>query len=178
MTAPPSPWVERFLAAAPDGGTVLDVACGSGRHIEAALALGLRVTAIDRDVSRADRFSSDPRVTLIAADLETAAPFPTGPHCFDAVIVTNYLSRPILPDIVAAVAPAGLLIYETFAVGNERFGRPSNPDYLLRPGELLDAVAGRLVPVAYEHLRLTDPDRCVQRIAAVGPDRHEPITKA
>lgn len=88
------------------------------------------------------------------------------------MIVTNYLWRPLLPAIVAAVAADGLLIYETFAAGNEQLGRPSNPDFLLRPGELLEAVRGHLVPVAYEHVRLDDPARIVQRICAAGR-RHE-----
>ena len=86
------------------------------------------------------------------------------------MIVTKYLWRPILPDIVGCVARDGLLIYETFAVGNERYGRPSNPDFLLRPGELIDAVRGRLVPIAFEHVTLSNPQRIVQRIAAVGPN--------
>ena len=109
-----------------------------------------------------------PRVELIEADLEGGSPWPLLGRVFDAVIVTNYLHRPLLPDIVAAVAPRGILIYETFAAGQGRFGRPSNPDFLLRPGELLDAVRDKLIPFAYEQVMLDGP-RIVQRIAAVGP---------
>ena len=109
-----------------------------------------------------------PRVELIEADLEGGSPWPLLGRVFDAVIVTNYLHRPLLPDIVAAVAPRGILIYETFAAGQGRFGKPSNPDFLLRPGELLDAVRDKLIPFAYEQVMLDGP-RIVQRIAAVGP---------
>lgn len=94
---------------------------------------------------------------------------PFAAHTFGLVVVTNYLWRPILPDIVAAVARDGLLVYETFAAGHERYGRPDNPDFLLRPGELIDAVSRRLTPLAYEHVKLAEPDRIVQRICAAGP---------
>lgn len=168
----PSPWVVRFLGGVPPKGSVLDIACGSGRHLKAAFERGLRATGIDRDVSKAQGLAALSGIELFETDLETheRIPFPAG--SFDAVIVTNYLWRPILPAIVHTVATHGLLIYETFAVGNERFGRLSNPDFLLRPGELLDAVRGRLTPICYEHVCLTAPDRIVQRICAVGPD-HE-----
>ncbi len=164
----PSPWVGRYLAACEGEVTALDVACGSGRHLRLALAQGWRACGVDRDLSGVADLQGRPDVELIAADLESGKPFPLLGRSFAAVIVTNYLWRPILADIVAAVAPAGMLIYETFAAGNERFGRPSNPDFLLKPGELIETVRGRLVPIAYEHARLTDPDRIVQRIAAVG----------
>ena len=162
--------VRRFLRPSPPGGTLLDVACGSGRHVRFARNQGWTTTGIDKDLAGVRDLDGDPHIELIAADLEAGGPFALAGRTFDAVIVTNYLWRPILPDIVAAVAPRGLLIYETFAVGNERFGRPSNPDFLLRPGELLDAVRHRLVPIAYEHATLADPGRVVQRIAAVAPD--------
>jgi hypothetical protein len=106
----------------------------------------------------------------VTADLEDGRPWPFPPVSFDGVIVTNYLWRPILPAIVAAVAADGVLLYETFRLGNERHGRPTRRDFLLEPGELLGAVAGRLVPIAYEDVTLADTLRCVQRICAVGPD--------
>ncbi|MCH9808413.1 MAG: class I SAM-dependent methyltransferase [Alphaproteobacteria bacterium] len=168
----PSPWVTRFLSGMRPGATALDVACGTGRHIKVALDRGLRVTAIDRDISKATAFAGQTGVELIEADLETGQAFPVPTASFDCVIVTNYLWRPILPDIIAATKSDGLLIYETFAAGNERFGRPSNPDFLLRPGELIEAVRGHMTPVCYEHLQLSDPGRIVQRICACGPD-HE-----
>lgn len=169
----PSPWVKRFLGHVEPGSSVLDVACGSGRHLQLAVNHGLRATGVDQDISRAsEHFVGTTNVSLIEADLETGEPLDAvlPPGSFDTVIVTNYLWRPILPDIVSAVAPAGLLIYETFAIGNEQYGKPSNPDFLLRPGELLEAVTLRLTPFAFEHAKLENPDRIVQRICAAGPD--------
>ncbi|KUO54521.1 MAG: hypothetical protein APF80_12850 [Alphaproteobacteria bacterium BRH_c36] len=175
-SSPPSPWVKRFLAAVRPGGRILDVACGSGRHTLVAASLGFAVTGIDRDISKArkqvEACAALPAVDLIEGDLESGDPWPFAPASFDAVVVANYLWRPILPDIVATLATSGVLIYETFGLGNERLGRPSNPDFLLHPGELLKAVEGRLVPIAYEHLRMESPDRVVQRLCALGPD-HE-----
>lgn len=172
-----SPWVRRFLPGVALGGRIMDVACGSGRHISLALREGYAVTAIDIDCSRIrerlkEEFGSIPeQVDLLEIDLEDGSTFPVPADSCDGVIVTNYLWRPILPGIVEAVAAdAGILIYETFALGNERFGKPENPDFLLKPGELIDAVTGRLTPIAYEHGRLSNPDRIVQRIAAVGWD--------
>jgi len=166
----PSAWVVRYLHPAQDGQTALDIATGAGRHARHALSLGYAVTALDRDLSRAADLINQPRANLIEADLEDGSPWPLPGQTFHAVIVTNYLHRPLLPAIVGAVAPDGVLIYETFARGNERFGKPSNPHFLLEPGELLQAVHGRLTPVAFEQGTLNEPDRIVQRIAAVGPN--------
>lgn len=164
-----SPWVRRFIGGIAAGGYVLDVACGGGRHLALGRDRGLRMTGADRDVSAARaKFAADSGVTLIEADLEAGQPFPFAPASFEGVIVTNYLWRPILPDIIAAVRPAGVLIYETFGLGNAAYGRPSNPEFLLRPGELLEAVDKRLRVVAFEHVTLAGPTRVVQRIAAVG----------
>lgn len=165
----PSPWIARYLVPAQPGQTALDVATGSGRHARLAHALGYAVTAIDRDLSRVADLAALPAVTLLQADLEDGSPWPLPGQTFDVVIVTNYLHRPILPAIIAAVAPNGILLYETFAQGNERYGKPSNPNFLLRPRELLDTVNDRLTPVAYEHATLDNPSRVVQRIVAVGP---------
>ncbi|MDX2155721.1 MAG: class I SAM-dependent methyltransferase [Hyphomicrobiaceae bacterium] len=167
----PSAWVDRFLPGVALGGRVLDVACGAGRHLQLYLSAGLRAVGIDRDISRAESYRLVPGFELIEADLEAGAPPPFAGDHFEGVVVTNYLWRPLMPAIIDAVAGNGILIYETFAVGNERFGRPHNPDFLLRPGELVDAVHPRLTVVAFEHVRLEQPDRIVQRIAAVGP-RH------
>jgi len=164
----PSPWVERFAALVPPGAAVLDVACGNGRHSRLFLSLGHAVTAIDREMVLDDA----PGLTRIEADLEIGAPWPVGERRFGGVVVTNYLYRPLFPTLIRAVAPGGVLIYETFARGNERFGRPRNPDHLLERGELLDAVYGKLSVVAYEDVAVSEPKPAmIQRICAVAPDR-------
>ncbi|BAE50412.1 class I SAM-dependent methyltransferase [Paramagnetospirillum magneticum] len=161
----PSAWIARFAALVPEGGTVLDLACGGGRHARLFLDRGHNVTALDRDIAQA-RLAEG--AELIAADLEDGSPWPLGDRAFDAVVVTNYLWRPIFPAILAALKPGGVLLYETFAAGNEKFGRPANPDHLLRRGELLELARG-LTVVAYEDGAM-DHAKVVQRIAAVnGP---------
>lgn len=166
-----SSWVERHLDGLPAGRRVLDVACGSGRHLRLVYRNGWPVTGIDRSLDGVRDLAGSDGITLIQADLENGAPFPVTGQRFGGVIVTNYLHRPILPDIVAAVADDGLLVYETFARGQERLGRPANPDFLLRPNELIDAVRPHLTVVAYEHGRVDHDGRAriIQRIAAVGP---------
>jgi SAM-dependent methyltransferase len=160
-----SPWILRFASLVPPG-PVLDLAAGGGRHARLFSSLGHDVLAVDRDPAPLAALASEGIHTL-AEDLETGAPPACLEQRFAAVVVTNYLHRPLLPAIVAAVAPGGWLLYETFAQGNERFGRPSNPDFLLAPGELLDAVRGRLRVVAYEECEVASPrPAMVQRIAA------------
>jgi SAM-dependent methyltransferase len=161
----PSPWVTRFAHLITAGGWVLDAACGSGRHLRWLAARGFAVTGVDRDAQALA--TSRGHGELIEADLETG-PWPLGERRFDAVVVTNYLWRESLPRLVSAVAPGGVLLYETFAVGNERYGRPSNPQFLLQPGELLDATRALHV-LAYEDGLLEAPARRVQRIAAIRP---------
>ena len=163
----PSPWVARFLPLVSAGGRILDLAAGGGRHTRLARARGLAATAVEIDVSALADIRGDPDVEIVAADLESG-PWPFGARRFAGVIVTNYLHRPLLPLIVAAVAEGGALIYETFAAGNETFGKPSNPNFLLKQGELLEAVRGHLTVVAYEHGTVEAPRAAViQRIAAV-----------
>lgn len=168
---PVSAWVQRWSSLVPAGCTVLDVACGLGRHTRWFLARGHRVFAVDRSAEAIDGTRalapSDTvgRLETRVADLE-AGPWPFAGQRFDAVVVTNYLWRPLLPVIVDGVAPGGVLIYETFAAGNEAFGKPSRADFLLQPGELLEACAGLRV-VAFEDGYLNGPPRRVQRIAAV-----------
>lgn len=167
---PPSPWILRFLPLIRSGGLVLDVAAGGGRHSHLLLVRGYRVVAVDRDVSRLADLRDDPRLEIHACDLEDGSAWPFPLHSFAGVIVTNYLYRPRLPDIVDAVAPGGALLYETFASGQERFGRPANPDFLLRPGELLEVVRGRLRVIAYEDIEEPPPHPARrQRLAAVNP---------
>jgi SAM-dependent methyltransferase len=165
--AEPSPWVARFADHVPPGGRVLDVACGGGRHARFFLERGHPVTVVDRDTSGVKDLQDDPGVEVLECDLEAGAPWPFPGRTFEGVVVANYLWRAILPGIVAAVAPGGVLLYETFARGQEQFGHPHNPDFLLKPGELLEAVRGELRVVAYEDLILDAPTRVVQRIAAV-----------
>jgi SAM-dependent methyltransferase len=162
-----SPWVERFADLVPAGGRVLDVACGAGRHLRFFRERGHPVTGVDRDVTGVTDLGGESDVEIVEVDLECGEPWPFAGRGFEAVVVANYLYRPILSDIVGAVAPGGVLLYETFRKGQEQFGRPRNPDFLLDPGELLDAVRGALRVVAYEDLVLDDPPRAVQRIAAV-----------
>ena len=164
--AAPSAWVCRFAGLVPPGGAVLDLAAGGGRHTRLFLERGHPVLAVDRDIGGLGHLS-DPRLTAVRADLEAAA-WPLAGRRFAGVVVTNYLHRPLLPLLVEAVAEGGALIYETFAEGNAEFGRPRNPDFLLKPGELLEAVRGRLGVVAYEQGRIERPRPAViQRIAAV-----------
>ena len=164
----PSPWVLRFAGRVPDAGPVLDLACGGGRHTRLFLARGHPVTAIDRDLSGISDIIAMPGLEALEADLENGAPFPLAGRNFAGVIVTNYLYRPLIPALVAAVAPGGVLIYETFARGNERFGRPRNPDHLTKPGELLEAVRGMLRVVAYEDtIDQTPKPAARQRICAL-----------
>lgn len=165
----PSPWVVRFAANVPQGGRVLDVAAGGGRHARLFLGRGARVTCIDRDISGLMDLSGE--AEIIAADLEDGRSWPLAGRGFDAVVVVNYLFRPLLADMVASVAPGGVLIYATFGLGNEIYGKPRNPDHLLRPGELLEAVAERMIVIAYEAGREDTPSgpRVVQRICAMRP---------
>lgn len=166
--APASDWVARWAALIRPGGATLDLACGGGRHARLLARLGFEVDAVDRDPAL---FPDPPGgVRLLAADLE-GGPWPYPGRRFDGIVVANYLHRPLLPLLVDSLEPGGVLVYETFARGNERFGKPSNPAFLLAPGELLEAVRGRLRVVAYED-RVVDSPRpaAIQRICA----RREP----
>lgn len=167
----PSAWIQRWSHLVPMGARVLDVACGSGRHVAWFAGRGARVTGVDRDAGALAPLAG--LAQTLVADIETG-PWPLAGHRFGAVVVTNYLWRPLLPTIVASVDAGGVLLYETFAAGNETVGRPSNPDFLLRPGELLDAVRPSLRVIAYEDGFVAAPDRFVQRIAAVRPHEDAP----
>jgi SAM-dependent methyltransferase len=155
-----SPWVERW-APLVGRGPVLDVASGAGRHAKLFAARGLEVVAVDRGEQ------SIPGVRFVKADLEDGSPWPLAGQRFGGIVVTNYLFRPLLPVLAEALAEGGVLIYETFMVGNERYGKPSNPNFLLRPGELLQAY-GTLTVVAFE--QGTTGNAVIQRICVVRGD--------
>jgi len=161
----PSEWIVRWSHLLATGASVLDVACGAGRHMKWFAGRGHAVTGVDRSPEAVEAASAFGKV--IEADIESGS-WPFSGRAFGAVVVTNYLWRPRMADIVAAVAPGGVLLYETFATGNETVGKPSRPDFLLQPGELLTACAGLSV-VAYEDGFIAQPERFVQRIAAVRP---------
>jgi SAM-dependent methyltransferase len=162
-TENPSAWLQRWAHLISPGANVLDVACGAGRHMRFLAALGHHVTGIDRNPEALALAKSHGAVTC--ADIENG-PWPFIGQTFGCVIVTHYLWRPLLPTIVGSVAPGGVLIYETFAAGNETVGKPSRPDFLLQTGELLKVTEG-LRTVAYEDGFEDAPDRFVQRIVAV-----------
>ena len=170
----PSPWVTRFAPLVPKDASVLDLAAGGGRHGRHLMRQGCRTVFIDRNTNALQDLMDVPNTTVINADLEDGSdPFgPSGPleaMTFDAVIVVNYLFRPLMASLINAIALDGVLIYETFSRGNEAFARPRNPDHLLRSGELFDLVGGRMQVVAYEHGRLdiTDIPGVKQRLCAV-----------
>ncbi len=165
----PSAWVCRFAPRIRTGGSVLDVACGGGRHARYLAGQGLEVLATDIDATALEGLTGVDGVQTLRADLE-GAPWPFSGRQFDAVLVTRYLHRPLLGAMVDTLVPGGVLIYETFAAGNERFGRPRNPEFLLQPGELLELARGRLRVVAFEDLYVELPKPAmVQRICAVRP---------
>jgi len=156
---PPSAWV-RHWASRIAGGRVLDLACGGGRHSRLMLERRLEVVALDREQQ------SIPGARFIQADLEDGSPWPLAGERFQGIVVTNYLHRALFPRLAEALAPGGLLIYETFMLGNERHGRPSNPEFLLRPGELLDAFRGLAVLGYEEGFTATPKPSMIQRLCA------------
>jgi SAM-dependent methyltransferase len=169
-TGTASPWVARFAPLVPSG-EVLDLACGSGRHARLLAALGHPVLALDRDPA-ALAACTGPGITTLQHDLEAeGAAWPFAPARFTGIVVTNYLHRPLLGQMLASLAPDGVLIYETFAQGNEAYGKPSNPAFLLAPAELLAlAESAGLHVIAYEDGVLERPRPArIQRLCAGGP---------
>lgn len=172
--SPPAQWVQRWSHLLAAGCSVLDVACGAGRHLQWFAQRAHNCWGVDRDIQSAVDLTDSAHpgtVQLLQADTENA-PWPlmdaNQPRQFGAVVVTNYLWRPLLPTLVESLAPGGVLIYETFAAGNETVGRPARAEFLLQPGELLQSCADLHV-VAFEQGFAVQPERFVQRIAAVRP---------
>jgi len=169
----PSPWVSRFAALIAPGGTVLDLACGGGRHARHLAAMGFMVEAVDRDEAGIAALRDLPRVHGLCADLERG-PWPYMGCRFAGIVVTNYLWRPLFPQLMAHLDQGGVLIYETFMLGNEAFGKPSNPAFLLRRDELRHIVHNHLEIIAFEQGEVALPKPAVvQRLCAVrgGPLR-------
>jgi SAM-dependent methyltransferase len=173
----PSAWIRRFAHLVRAQGTVLDLACGAGRHTRLFHERGHPVLAVDRDLARLGALRDTPGrdtpgrempgIEAVMADLERA-PWPFAGRRFAGIVVANYLWRPLFPHLIASLEPGGALLYETFARGNERFGKPSNPDFLLAPGELLELARDRFEIVAYEHGTIFEPrPACIQRLAAL-----------
>lgn len=171
----PSPWIVRFAHLIPAGARVLDLACGAGRHARFLASRGCRVIAVDRDATSMNGLANVAGVDVRVADLEAAA-WPFAAERFGAIVVANYLHRPLLPHITAALAPDGVLLYETFATGNARFGKPSRPAFLLQGAELLATFGASMTVVAFEQGEVQGVERCavVQRFAAVGSARQWP----
>jgi len=159
-TESPSDWVVRW-APQVKRGPILDLACGEGRHARYFRDLGFDVVAVDRQPVDL------PGISFLEKDLEDGSPWPLEEYSFGAVVVTNYLHRPLFPRLAESLAPGGVLIYETFMLGNQRFGKPSNPAFLLRPGELREAFAA-LEVLGFEEGEVARPKPAmVQRICAV-----------
>lgn len=176
-TPAPSPWIVRHAPLVPAGARVLDLAAGSGRHARFFAARGARVLAVDRDADALTAMAGVANIEMRAADLEAGA-WPLAGESFDAIVVTNYLHRPLFPHLRKALRADGVLLYETFAMGNEAYGRPANPDFLLCRDELLTlaAVAPAMAVVAFEQGLVQGEGRkaVVQRLAAVGAARPWP----
>ena len=173
----PSAWVTRWAATLAAQAEVLDLACGAGRHVRWLAARGLRVTALDRDAAALADLRGLPGVAqVVEADVENG-PWPLPGRQFDAIVVTNYLWRPLWPQILASLRPGGRLIYETFNIDHALIGKPSNPNFLLRHGELLELCRGLRV-LGYEDGFLSPPDRQVQRITALAPDSELVVSAA
>jgi SAM-dependent methyltransferase len=175
----PSTWVTRFAHLVAPDARVLDVAAGRGRHARLFAARGAHVVAVDRDADAVAQLRGVAGIDVRVADIE-AGSWPFAGETFDAIVVTNYLHRPLLPRIIDALAADAVLLYETFAAGHETLGRPTNPDFLLRDNELLDVARGRLAIVAFEQGRVDgEHPAIVQRLAATGLRRaHRPSLDA
>ena len=163
----PSAWVKRFAGLIPEGGSVLDLACGRGRHTRLLAGMGYQVEALDRDPEALASLEGVAGVSPRLADVE-GGPWPYHSRAFEGIVVTNYLYRPLLPLILNSLEVNGALIYETFMDGHQRLGKPTNPAFLLRTGELLEMVRRRFTVVAFEQGEVSSPrPAIIQRLCAV-----------
>ena len=168
---PPSDWIVRWAYLVPTGARVLDLACGGGRHARFFAARGNPVTACDRDAAPFAGLSTVGGIAVRQADLEDGNPWPFADAQFGAIVVTNYLHRPLFAPIAGTLVKGGVLLYETFVSGNERYGKPSNPRFLLEKDELLTAFGSGLVVVAFEQGRVTRAKPAlIQRLCAIRAD--------
>ena len=163
----PDKWLIRHAALIPQG-EVLDLACGAGRHGRYCLDKDYRVTFIDRDITCLRDLKDNPQANLLEYDLE-ASPWPFQPRQFSGIVVSNYLHRPLFPAIIDALTSGGVLLYQTFAVGNEQYGKPSSPDFLLGENELRDVFSKTLQVIDFQQGYRPNPDRVTQGICAVKP---------
>jgi SAM-dependent methyltransferase len=171
----PAPWIVRFAPLVAAGARVLDLAAGYGRHALYFAGRGAQVIAVDRDAAALSTYAGTPNVTTLAADLERG-PWPFSAERFDAIVAVHYLHRPLFQHLLDSLASDGVLLYETFAHGNAAYGKPSNPAFLLAPGELLDLVRERLTVIAFEQGRIGgESPAVIQRLAAVGKTRSWPV---
>lgn len=161
-----SAWVRRWAGLIPPGGRVLDLACGGGRHAVYLAGLGYEVVAVDRDLFLAAVVHNTPGIAWRQADLEEGA-WPFTGETFQGVVVTNYLHRPLFDPLIESLEPDGVLIYETFSLGQEKYGRPRNPAHLLLPGELLEMARGKMRVLGFEDVEEPEQRRCVQRLCGV-----------
>jgi SAM-dependent methyltransferase len=172
-SAASSPWIARFAPLIPAGGEVLDLACGAGRHARLLAGMGYRVEAVDRDADALATLADVANVTTRRADLE-GGPWPYYADVFDGIVVSRYLWRPLFPRIFNCLAEGGVLIYETFMEGQQLYGKPSNPAFLLRPGELLEVIGKRFTVVAFEQGEIVGTDGNPQMIQRICVRRGRP----
>ena len=169
--SPPSAWLRRFATCIAPDARVLDLACGRGRHARLLAERGCDVVAVDRDEAALHALGAVGGVRVCRLDLESGADWPWAPASFDAVVVTNYLYRPRFDRMCDLIRSGGVLIYETFMLGNERFGKPANPDFLLQPNELLERTQSAFTTIAFEQGEIGTPTRAMrQRLCAVRGD--------
>ena len=162
-----SEWVRRFYGQIPKNGLILDLAGGSGRHTRFLTQKGFKLLLLDNDIAKAKDLQDVENIVLMEYDLEDGSTLPFPKSSFQGVVVTNYLYRPIFPQLLNLLDDGGILIYETFAVGNEKYGRPTNPDYLLKSGELISLVSPQMRIIAYEECLVRRPTKAyVQRLTA------------